>query len=68
MHFFSFSDGLDPKVCEVLNVRVQQIAKQYNQTIKDYDDKIIYLEEVISKYKRLAPKSKILCLYELVSI
>ncbi len=51
-------DGLDPKVCEVLNTRLNQVAMQYNQSIKDYEDKTLFLEEVISKYKRLTPKSK----------
>lgn len=55
--FFSFLDGLDPKVCEALNMRQNQVALQYNQTIREYEDRATFYEEVIAKYKRLTPKS-----------
>ncbi|CDW79781.1 UNKNOWN [Stylonychia lemnae] len=57
VHFFSFTEGLDAKVCDVLNLRLQQVADEYNSKLADYDVKISSLENVINKYKKLAPKA-----------
>lgn len=58
VRYFSFMDGMDQRVCDVLNIKLQQVAEDYNSVLVELEQKNSYLEDTIKKYKQLAPKSK----------
>eukprot|EP00347_Sterkiella_histriomuscorum_P000998 403373728 len=57
VRYFSFMDGMDEKVCDVLNIKLQQVAENYNSVLAELDLKIKNHEDTIKKYKQLAPKT-----------
>lgn len=40
IHFFSFEDGMDPKVCDVLNEKLKYVVNQCNMRLHEYEEKV----------------------------
>ena len=52
------TEGIDPDVVEILNMKLKDIVRQFNIQLQEKNNQILFLTEKINKYKLLMPKSK----------
>lgn len=58
VRYFSYEEGLEKDICDLLNVKIEHVTSDFDRMIDTVHKEIKHLNEVIAKYKRLAPKSK----------
>jgi len=54
---FNFDEGLDDQICELLTIKIKQVAQEYSALMRDQERTVEAQQSMIGKYKALTPKT-----------